>query len=244
VTPAHAAIVDGMRETGRNVALMVVSLDGAIAINGSVGELTGPADQQLMVALRERAAVVVVGARTVETQGYGELLNEAARRRRREAGLPAQPQLAIVCRDPARLADTEPLRAEDLSVALLCTAGERPPATARAALDLLPTNTEDEPDLHRAVELLRQRRGEGLILWEGGPTILTMAVRQGVLDELVLVISPRLVGGGARHLLVGEALIDTRVSLLAHATAEGFVFLRYGLRRAAEAGSATDHARG
>jgi riboflavin biosynthesis pyrimidine reductase len=244
VTSPQTAILDGLQEAGRSVALMVVSVDGAIAIDGSVGKLTGDADQRLMSELRRRAAAVVVGGRTVAIQGYAQLSDEQTRQRRREAGLPEQPQLAIICRDPDRLSNAAPLTGGELSVLMLCTRRGTLASSERVALELLPTTRGGEPDLRRAAELLRARQPDGLLLWEGGPTILTMAIAQAVLDELVLVVSPRLVGGGARHLLVGERLLDAPVKLLDHATAEGFVFLRYGLRRGAEAGGAADRDRG
>ena len=52
---------------------MVSSVDGAATLDGRVGSLTGPADQQLLLLLRALADVLVVGAGTIRAEGYGPL---------------------------------------------------------------------------------------------------------------------------------------------------------------------------
>ncbi|NCX05840.1 MAG: pyrimidine reductase family protein, partial [Actinobacteria bacterium] len=50
---------------------MISTPDGVIDVNGRSRPLGGPADQARLIALREAAAVVVVGAGTARTENYG-----------------------------------------------------------------------------------------------------------------------------------------------------------------------------
>jgi riboflavin biosynthesis pyrimidine reductase len=50
---------------------MISSLDGAIAVRGRSGTLGGPPDRRLFMVLRSLADVIVVGAGTMRTEGYG-----------------------------------------------------------------------------------------------------------------------------------------------------------------------------
>jgi len=78
-------------------------------------------------------------------------------------------------------------------------------------------------------ELLRSLREEGVraVICEGGPTLYGSLQAAGLVDELFLTIAPKLIGGGAPHILEG-ALADVAplelVWLLEH---EGELFARY-----------------
>lgn len=80
----------------------IASADGASTLGGSSGALGGAGDHRVMLALREQADAVLVGAGTVRAEGYGDLgLSDAATARRLEAGRAPQPRLAIVTRGSA-----------------------------------------------------------------------------------------------------------------------------------------------
>jgi riboflavin biosynthesis pyrimidine reductase len=197
------------------VAVMVASADGRATINGRVGGLTGDADQQILVGLREMATVVVAGGRTVRNEGYERLLNEDARAARRARGLPQEPAFLVVSHSAVGL----PEGAEALT---------------------LPPHPDGSPDVHAAWRQIRALHGDGLIVCEGGPTLLTMLAAQRMLDQLVLCISPLLVGGAGKRLIEPSAEsgwldlaeppsgFPLNLEPLAIATAEGFVFVRYG----------------
>jgi riboflavin biosynthesis pyrimidine reductase len=168
-------------------AVMVTSVDGRATVSGRVGELTGSADQQLLLGAREHAAAVVVGGRTVRAEGYEGLLGDDAKARRQARDLPPEPELVVFTR-----ASPSP------------------------------------PELWRE---LRERHPEQLIVCEGGPTVLGLIVEHRLLDQLVLCVSPQIVGDDAQKRLLshaGELGVDLK--LLAATAAEGFLFLRYGLR--------------
>jgi riboflavin biosynthesis pyrimidine reductase len=168
------------------VAVMVTSVDGRATVGGRVGELTGRADQQVLLGAREHAAAVVVGGRTVRKEGYEDLLGEEARARREARGLPPEPELVVFTR-----ASPSP------------------------------------PELWRE---LRERHRDGLIVCEGGPTLLGFIVEHGLLDQLVLGVSPQIVGDDAEKRLLSHAgTLEVQLQLLSATAAEGFLFLRYGL---------------
>jgi riboflavin biosynthesis pyrimidine reductase len=168
------------------VAVMVSSVDGRATVAGHVGDLTGPADQDVLLGAREAAAAVVVGGRTVRAEGYVGLLGEDAQRRRAARGLPPEPELVVFTR-----ASPSP------------------------------------PELWRQ---LRERHPDGLIVCEGGPTLLGMVVEHRLLDELVLCISPQISGDDTqKRLLEHTGRLDVELELLAVTSSGGFLFLRYGL---------------
>ncbi|MDE3130007.1 MAG: dihydrofolate reductase family protein, partial [Acidobacteriota bacterium] len=77
---------------------------------------------------------------------------------------------------------------------------------------------------------LRERHRDGLIVCEGGPTVLGLIVEQRLLDQLVLCVSPRLIGDDSQKRLLEHAdALDVPLELLAVTASEGFLFLRYGL---------------
>jgi len=197
------------------VAVMVTSADGRATIDGRVGGLTGASDQKVLLGLREMAAVVVVGGTTVRNEGYDRLLDDDARAARRARGLPPEPEFLVATRTSAGLPEG---------------------ATAFT----LPAHPDGSPDAHAAWSEIRTRHPDGLIVCEGGPSLLTLLAAQRVLDQLVLCISPKLVGGEGKRLIESSAvpgLVDAvsvptgfplQLEALAVATAEGFVFVRYG----------------
>jgi riboflavin biosynthesis pyrimidine reductase len=169
------------------VAVMVSSVDGRATIGGSVGELTGHADQQILHGVRERACAVVVGSSTAKTEGYDGLLEEDAQARRRGMGLSAEPELVLV--------------------------------------------SHSGPSVTQVWSSLRSKYPNALIASEGGPTMLGVEIESGLIDQLVLCVSPTLVGDDSQKRVIEHAApLGVEVELLDSASAEGFVFLRYGIR--------------
>jgi riboflavin biosynthesis pyrimidine reductase len=168
------------------VAVMVSSVDGRATVGGKVGDLTGEVDQQVLLGAREQAAVVVVGATTVQNEGYDGLLGDEAQARRRARGLPAEPELVPFGRD--------------------------------------------SPPPQQLWAQLRERYPDGLIVCEGGPTVLGLIVEDQLLDQLILGLSPKIVGDDSqKRVLEHAAPLQVDLRLLAVTAQENFLFLRYGL---------------
>jgi riboflavin biosynthesis pyrimidine reductase len=189
------------------VSVMVTSADGRATVDGRVGELTGKSDQQVLLGVREMAAVVVVGGSTVRNEGYDRLLDDDARARRRARGLPAEPEFLVVTKSSDGL-----------------------PANAKAVT--APETADGLPDMVPVWAAIRERHPDGLIVCEGGPSVLTRLVQQRLLDQLVLCISPKLVGGDGKRLTEtggSDAGFPVGLRVIAVTNAENFLFVRYGL---------------
>jgi riboflavin biosynthesis pyrimidine reductase len=71
-------------------------------------------------------------------------------------------------------------------------------------------------------------RGHRAVLAEGGPTLNAQLAGAGLLDELCLSLSPRLVGGAAKRILDGLPVPGPApLRLCSVCEQDGFLFLRY-----------------
>lgn len=211
------------------LANMVAGLDGSAAIDGRVRGLSGEVDRALFVHLRSLADVVLVGAATVRAEGYGPVKLPAARRAARaSAGTPETPRLAIVTRSLALDWDG-PAFTGDGPQPLVITAASAP-AEARAEAERhaeVLVAGDVSVDLGAALAALGDA-GAGVVLTEGGPTLLGDLVVHDLLDELCLTLAPVL-GGDALPIAVWPP--HTRPSaeprLAAARELGGHLFLRY-----------------
>ncbi|WP_298803220.1 dihydrofolate reductase family protein [uncultured Pseudokineococcus sp.] len=192
-------------------ANLVTTLDGAAAgDDGSSRSISGPADLRVLVLLRSLADVVLVGAGTARSEGYGPLRVRASLAARRSAlGQAPAPALAVVTRS-GRLPDAALARRDDGGAVLAVTcesAGEDVLGRLRAALGDggVVVAGDDDVDLAAAVAALAER-GLRRVLCEGGPALLRDVAAAGLLDELCLTTSPLLVAGDGPRALVGPAL--------------------------------------
>ena len=108
----------------------------------------------------------------MHVEGYDGLLADDAQARRRERGLPPEPELVPFSRE--------------------------------------------SPPLDELWRQLRARHPDGLIVCEGGPTVLGLVVEHGLLDQLVLCVSPKIVGDDLqKRVLDHGAPLDVNLRLLA-----------------------------
>ena len=76
---------------------MIESADGAATVDGHAGGLGNPADQRILGLLRALSDVVIAGAGTVVTEGYGPArAREDYQAARATAGQPPAPVMAVV----------------------------------------------------------------------------------------------------------------------------------------------------
>ena len=208
---------------------MISSVDGATSVGGLSGPLGGRADERLFMVLRSLADVVVVGAGTMRSEGYGpprldEELQDARRRRQQRP----VPPIAVVTRSCA-LDWQAPFFTEATVRPIVLTARAAPaPRRERAAdvAEVVIAGDENVDPRRALVELAR--RGARSILVEGGPSLNAQLVSQGILDELCLTLSPRLAAGDARRILHGRALEPpVSADVVAVYEEDGFLFFRY-----------------
>ncbi len=213
---------------------MVSGIDGAAAVDGRVGVLSGAADRRLLHELRSLCDVLLVGAGTIRAEGYGPLeLSEEQQRRRVDSGQAAVPRLAVLTRSldldlTARVFSGATAR--PLVVTTEAAPRERREEAARVA-EVVVAGGEDV-DLGQA---LGELAGRGLprVLSEGGPHVLASMFAADLVDELCLAVAPVVTGGNELRITAGPALEPPRSMRLAHVLeADDFLFLRYA--RAAE----------
>lgn len=226
---AYAYPTDGRRHLRAN---MVSSVDGAAALEGKVGALTGPADQQLLLTLRSLCDVLVVGAATVRAEGYGpvKVLPEL-QSARHEAGQLVAPRLAVLSRaidvDLGSRAFTEAVERPIILTTEL--ADPEQVRAAREVAEVLVVGAESV-DLRRAVDALE---GMGLprMLTEGGPSVLAALYADHLVDELCLAIAPLVTCGDFTRITSGPALASPQpVELAAVLEKDEFLFLQYARR--------------
>jgi len=207
-----AAAVPGPPPAARPFVLlnMIATLDGRATIAGRTAPLANRADYELFHALRERVDAVMVGAETVRVEGYGPMA-----------------QLAVVVTRSVDLpVDRGLLAAEGNRVVVVTPSPDRELAPCAATVTYL-----REPDLAVALRRLRDEHGVRSIDCEGGPGLNATLLPAGLVDELHLVIAPKLAGGrDPLTILGGEPLDPPRdLSLLSLHESGGYLFARYGL---------------
>lgn len=212
---------------------MISSIDGAIAHKGRSGALGGPADRRVFQVLRSWADVIVVGAGTARAEGYGPArLDEGLRAARTARGQPPVPPIAAVTLS-GRLDLASPFFCDAEVRPFVVTAGGPGEETLRRngrladLADVVVAGT-GTVDLRSAFEQLARRQGGGAsVLVEGGPSLNADVVRAGLLDELCLTVSPRLVAGGGPRVVAGEELDPpVGVELVQLLEEDGFFFYR------------------
>lgn len=172
----------------------VASVDGRATVSGRSGPLGDDGDHAMFHGLREQFDAVLAGTRTLALERYGRILGNAERRERRAAaGLDPEPLACIVSRS-GKLPEDLPLLQQPEARVAIFTSTELDTSGWQAQVEVVLLN--GPPTLGRVLSELRERFAVDSLLCEGGPTLFSSLVREGVADELFLTVSPTLVGGG------------------------------------------------
>jgi riboflavin biosynthesis pyrimidine reductase len=214
---------------------MIATADGRATVDGRSGALGGIADRALFHELRAAVDGVLVGAGTVRAERYGRLIREErVRRLRASRGLPEEP-LACIVSGRLALSPEVPLLREAASRVVLLTASAASLPEVPAHVDYVRAGS-GQLDLPGAIAALAERFSVQTLLCEGGPHLALELLSAGLLDELLLSLSPLLVGGEpsggeAMRLLAGPELAQPiALELLSVMRHEQALFLRYRVR--------------
>ena len=192
---------------------MVMSLDGAVVDSeGKSAGLGTDADKRVFLTVRHDSDVILVGAGTARTEGYR----------------PTSVPIALVT-NQLNLDQSLPLFAQ--------ANGENPTTyivTSQSAADLAPTWLaqcatiiacgDTQVDLSAAIHELHNR-GFDRIHCEGGPALLTSLLEAELLDELLLTVTPVLLGGGSTMITTSLGKIQGEYTQVR--TDEGTVLMRF-----------------
>lgn len=189
---------------------MVSSLDGSVSIDGTSGGLGNPNDIGVLLALRDIADMVLVGAGTARGEGYGP---------------PRLPGKRIgVVSNSGRVDLTTDLFTSGAGFLIA-------PNTAdidESSVEVLRAG-DTEVDLTLAVARLHHvMPSVRYVQAEGGPHLNGALLAADLIDELDLSLSPRLVGGDGPRLSTGAPENQQRFEL-AHLLVDddSFVFTRW-----------------
>ncbi len=222
------------------VVNMVSSVDGAIAVDGLSGGLSGAADRAVFSYLRSLADVILVGAQTARAENYGPPKVNAARIEQRLArGQQPFPRIAVVTRsltlDSAARLFTEVLEGEQQPIRpyVICPedASEAAIAAIASVADVITAGEGGVDDTKALAELAQ--RGVKLVLCEGGPSLNARLLEAGLVDEICLTLSSVLVGGLGRRIIGSDRPIPAvRLELRSLAEADSMLLLRYAVNSA------------
>ncbi|HEV7936356.1 MAG TPA: pyrimidine reductase family protein [Actinomadura sp.] len=207
----------------------VCSVDGAITVEGVSRGLQTPGDNRVYHELRTLADVILVGAGTARTEGYGPVhVDPEQRARRRTLGLSQVPPIAVVTASLDLDPDAPLFTAATTPTVVITCAGA--PADRRAALtevaDVIIAG-ESAVDLPQALTALAER-GLTRILCEGGPHLFGSLLAAGCVDELCVTVSPLLTGPGPGRMVAGPPIGTPAGLRLAHILEEDdALFCRY-----------------
>lgn len=186
---------------------MITTLDGAIEVDGRSRPLGGPADQAQLIALRQKASVVLVGAGTARGEGYGA---------------PSKPGLRIgVVTLSCNMDFASPLFTSGAGFIVTTTSAPAVPVDSIRA-------GHAEVDFSTVIDQLPH----GVIHVEGGPQLNAALFDADLVDAINLTYSPLLTGNRGPSL--SHAPHALRRFSLAHAEQrDNFVFARYERLRTA-----------
>ena len=203
----------------------ISSADGGTAVGGKSSRLGDEDDKAVFQALRAVPDVILVGSGTVEAENYQPVrLDEERRERRLDAGLSEVPVLAIVSGrlsfDPEARVFSDP----DYRP-MVITGPEADPAKLALLGDAAEVIILDDV----TPENIMARLGAaGVILCEGGPTLVGQFVATRLVDELNLTIAPVMIGGESARIAHGdpaEPPLDMRLDR--YLMGDRSLFLRY-----------------
>jgi riboflavin biosynthesis pyrimidine reductase len=214
---------------------MIATADGRATVGGRSGPISGRADRALFHGLRSAVDAVLVGAGTLRMERYGRIIPDASRReQRRLRGLSEEP-LACIVSGRMAIAPDIPLLGEPAARVVVLTASAASLPAAAARVDYVRAGRDGHLDLPAAVAELYERFAVQSVLCEGGPHLASQLLAAGLIDELLLTLSPSLAGGEpaggeALRILAGSELEPpVELELRSVLQSGSNLFLRYGV---------------
>jgi riboflavin biosynthesis pyrimidine reductase len=220
-------LVAGLTTAGPTVRMnFVSSVDGSSTHDGLSGGLSGAADKRHFELLRRLSDVVLVGAGTVRSEGYGPMLvSDATAAWRVRHGMPEHPVFAIVSGSldldtRSRIFSEAPVRP------IVVTSARASGLAEMAAVADVVVAGDEHVDLAEALRVIRER-GLEHVLCEGGPSLFGSLIAEDLVDELCLTVEPSLEAGDGPRIARGSTP-SSRGMRLAHVLRSGdSLLLRY-----------------
>jgi riboflavin biosynthesis pyrimidine reductase len=177
----------------RVIGMMVSSLDARAALAGRSRGLSSPADRALIRAWRGEADLLLVGARTLETERYRSVIPDEDRDVRESLGRSRVPRIVTVSRQLDL--DLDVILEVDPEMALTVYTSNAAAAT-HPSVEIVALGSGDELPLDLVLADIRGRREGSIVLCEGGPGLLARLLEERLLTDLSLTLSPLVIGDG------------------------------------------------
>lgn len=195
---------------------LAMSLDGRTAMaSGESQWITGSAARSDVQRLRARSSAIVTGVETVLLDDPSFTLREQELGLANASEVVAHAPLRVVLDSRFRIPGTAKMLAQPGPVLVIGTTdGAAREGVAALGADTLVFEGAGQPDLKRVLQVLADRECNEVLV-EAGATLSGAFLRQGLLDELVVYVAPKLLGDDARGLfnLPGMARMSDQISL-------------------------------
>ncbi|MFF3873262.1 dihydrofolate reductase family protein [Streptomyces sp. NPDC001978] len=214
--------------------LPYVLLSAAVSLDGYLDDtgperllLSGPADFDRVDEVRASADAILIGAGTIRADNPRLLVNSPERRAARVAdGRPEYPLKVTVSGSGDLDPDAKFWHTGGDKVVYTTDKGAQRARALGLAADVVPLG----PDLEwpALLEHLHDERGVRRLMVEGGGTVHTQLLQQGLADELQLVLAPLFVGDPEAPRLFGPGDYQRgRLRLVESRRIEDVVLMRY-----------------
>ena len=181
---------------------MIASLDGSTALDGKSGAIGSETDRAVLRMLRSAADVIVVGAATVNAEGYRAPKKHGQR-------------IGVVTRS-CKLDFSSELFASGAGFVITTeNAPDVPVDSVRKG--------RDSVDLHRAIASL----DADFVQLEGGPTLNAAMFTADLIDEINLTIAPIIAGGNGSRLVNSMQQSPTHWQIAHMLEENGYLYTRY-----------------
>ncbi len=182
---------------------MVMTIDGATAIDGRSSSIGDDQDGVVFRALRAVSDVVLVAAATARAEGYKRpQLPSHLVAWRRSRGLSDVPRIALV--STSLEFDLDPFEDEPPVVVTSESSPQGRRRRLEAETDVLVCGDE-RVDLVSAVSALRMT-GLGRVLSEGGPSLNGQLAAADLVDEWCVTVAPMVVAGDSKRIVTGPPI--------------------------------------
>jgi len=212
------------------ISNFVLTVDGQATLEGRSGPIGSKTDTAVLVGLRTRVDALMIGARTMRVERYGQPVGDPEKRERRaREGLNPDPLMVIVS-GRLDLPWDAPLFAESSAQVVICTAADDEPPETAATVEVV--RQPDAIDLPALMAHLRHEREVRALLCEGGPHLHANLLGDGLVDELFVTRAAKLAGGDGLGLATGlpEAARPLELAWLLHEPGSDELFARYRVR--------------
>lgn len=221
-----------------------VIVHNMVSADGRMDWITPDLGLYYEVAGRWEVDAILSGSETILV-GLGDLEAAeeelAADRSREDSGTPRRGPLMVIVDSRGRIRPWQLLRNQPYwrdAIALVSLATPEPYLAhiEGEGVDFILAG-EDHVDLQAALEALHSRYGVRIVRVDSGGTLNGVLLREGLVDEISLLVDPSLVGGTsprsffvAPDLRSSEDLIDLRLAQCEQLR-DGMVWLRYDIVR-------------